>query len=143
MLYALFSWDGRLGRLAYFGYSMLLSTVLGVIGLVLLLPLRNAESGLGVGIAIGVILVLAAIFGSFCLAAKRLHDLDMSAWHYAWIILLPAFLNGLGFGMATQKGSEFTGLVISAIGSVISLGVALFLMLWPGTDGTNSFGERP
>ena len=142
MLYALFSWSGRLGRLAYFGYSMLLATILVVLGLVLLLPLRNAESGLGVGIAITVILVLAAIFGGFCLAAKRLHDLDMSAWHYAWILLVPAFFNGLGMAMK-QTGSDVPGLVVSLVGSVISLGVGLFLLFWPGTDGTNRFGERP
>jgi uncharacterized membrane protein YhaH (DUF805 family) len=142
MLYALFSWSGRLGRLAYFGYSMLLITVLVVIGLILLLPLRNAESGTGVGIAIVVILALAAIFGGFCLAAKRLHDLDMSAWHYAWIILVPAFFNGLGAAMK-QSGMEVPGLLTGLVGSLISLGVGLFLLFWPGTDGTNRFGERP
>jgi uncharacterized membrane protein YhaH (DUF805 family) len=142
MLYALFSWSGRLGRLAYFGYSMLLITILVVLGLILLLPLYNAQSGMGVGIAIAAILALAAIFGGFCLAAKRLHDLDMSAWHYAWIILVPAFFNGLGTAMQ-KSGSELSGLVVSLIGSVISLGVGLFLLFWPGTDGTNRFGERP
>jgi uncharacterized membrane protein YhaH (DUF805 family) len=142
MLYALFSWSGRLGRLAYFGYSVLLITVLVVLGLILLLPLYNAQTGAGVGIAIGVILALMAIFGGFCLAAKRLHDLDMSAWHYAWIILVPGFFNGLGTAMQ-KTGSELPGLIVSLIGSVISLGVGLFLMFWPGTDGTNRFGERP
>jgi uncharacterized membrane protein YhaH (DUF805 family) len=142
MLYALFSWSGRLGRLAYFGYSMLLGTVLVVLGLILLLPLYNAQSGMGVGIAIAVILALMAIFGGFCLAAKRLHDLDMSAWHYAWIILVPSFFNGLGLAMK-QGGMEVPGLLTSLVGSVISLGVGLFLLFWPGTDGTNRFGERP
>jgi uncharacterized membrane protein YhaH (DUF805 family) len=141
MLYALFSWSGRLGRLAYFGYSMVLVAVLLVLGLILLLPLRNAENGLGVGIAIGAILVLMGLFGGFCLAAKRLHDLNMSAWHYAWIILVPAFLNGLGAAIK-QTGMELPGLLTSLVGSVISLGVGLFLLFWPGTDGANDYGER-
>jgi uncharacterized membrane protein YhaH (DUF805 family) len=142
MLFALFSWGGRMGRLAYFGYSFLLIGVLTVIGLVLLLPLRNAgDGGLGVGIAIGAILVLALLYGGFCLAAKRLHDLDLPAWHYAWIVLLPAFLNGAGAAMK-QTGAELPGLLTGLLGSVISLLVGLYLLFWPGTDGPNNYGER-
>lgn len=141
MLFALFSWGGRMGRLAYFGYSMLLATVLVVLGLVLLLPLRNAENGQGVGIAITVILVLMGLFGGFCLAAKRLHDLNMTAWHYAWIVFVPATFQGLGLGLQ-HSGSPFPGLVIMLLGSAISLFVSLFLLFWPGTDGANDYGER-
>jgi uncharacterized membrane protein YhaH (DUF805 family) len=142
MLFALFSWSGRLGRLAYFGYSILLVTVLLVLGLVLLLPLRNASDGTGVGIAIAVILVLMAIWGGFCLVAKRLHDLDVSAWHYAWIILVPALCDGSGT-VLKQSGMTLPGLLTSLLGAVISLLVGVFLLFWPGTDGTNRFGERP
>jgi len=142
MLFALFSWGGRMGRLAYFGYSFLLVGVLAVIGLVLLLPLRNAgDGGLGVGIAIGAILTLALFSGGFCLAAKRLHDLNLPAWHYAWIVLVPAFLNGVGQVMR-QSGAEFPGLLTGLLGSVISILVGLFLLFWPGTDGANDYGER-
>jgi uncharacterized membrane protein YhaH (DUF805 family) len=142
MLYALFSWSGRLGRLAYFGYSLLLSVILSVLGLILLLPLRNAPDAMGITITINVILVLMAVFGQFCLAAKRLHDLDMSAWHYVWIIFAPALFIGVGAGMS-QAGMTFPGLVTMLLGALISLLIALFLMFWPGTDGTNQFGERP
>lgn len=142
MLFALFSWTDRMGRLAYFGYSMLLGAVLVVLGLILLLPLRNAENGRGVGIAIVVILVLMAIWGGFCLAAKRLHDLNMSAWHYAWIILVPAVFQGFGAAMK-QLDMTLPALFMALLGSVISLGAGLFLLLWPGTDGTNDYGERP
>ena len=142
MLFALFSWAGRLGRLAYFGYSLLLGVILGVLGLVLLLPLRNAEDGEGVAIAIVVVLAFMGILGGFCLAAKRLHDLDMSAWHYLWIIFAPALFNGLGAGLL-QAGMKFPGLMSTIFGSMISLLMALFLLFWPGTDGANRFGERP
>jgi uncharacterized membrane protein YhaH (DUF805 family) len=142
MLFALFSWGGRMGRLAYFGYSFLLIGVLTVIGLILLLPLRNAgNGGLAVGIVIGAILVLALLYGGFCLAAKRLHDLNLPAWHYAWIVLLPAFLNGAGQAMK-QTGAELPGLLTGLLGSVISLIVGLFLLFWPGTNGANDYGER-
>ena len=142
MLFALFSWSGRLGRLAYFGYSFLLVAVLVVLGLIFLLPLRNAADGTGVAIAIMVVLGLMGLFGGFCLAAKRLHDLDMSAWHYVWIIFVPAFFNGSGAAMK-QLGMTLPGLLTSLLGSLISLLVGLYLLFWPGTDGTNRCGERP
>src|SRR4051794_36568115 len=138
MLFALFSWSGRLGRLAYFGYSFLLIAVLVVLGLILLLPLRNAADGMGIAIAIGALLVLIGLCGGFCLAAKRLHDLDMSAWHYVWIIFVPAFFNGAGEAMK-QLGMQLPGLLTSLVGSLISLLVGLYLLFWPGTDGTNRY----
>lgn len=142
MLFALFSWSDRMGRLAYFGYTSLLGAILGVLGLILLLPLRNAEGGKAVGVIIVILLVAMGLWGGFCLMAKRLHDLDMSAWHYAWIVLVPAFFQGLGFALLGMD-MKLPGLLVIMTGSVISLGVTLFLMLWPGTDGTNQYGERP
>ncbi|WP_395021464.1 DUF805 domain-containing protein [Dongia sp.] len=140
MLFALFSWGSRMGRLSYFGYSVLLGIVLVVLGLILLLPLRNATNAQGVTIAIVLILVAMAIWGGFCLAAKRLHDINLSAWHYAWMIVVPAICNGLGAAM--QETMKVPGLTLIIIGGVISLSVGLFLLLWPGTDGPNDYGER-
>jgi uncharacterized membrane protein YhaH (DUF805 family) len=142
MLFALFSWSGRMGRLSYFGYSILLVAVLLGLGLLLLLPLRNAVDATGVIIAISVLLGAMGVLGGFSLAAKRLHDLDMSAWHYVWIIFAPAILSGVGAAMQ-QAGMTFPGLMASLMGALISLVMALFLLLWPGTDGANQFGERP
>ena len=142
MLFALFSWGGRLGRLAYFGYSFLLTSVLVGLGFILLWPLRNAEDAQGVTIAIVVILALMAIMGGFCLAAKRLHDLDMSAWHYVWMSFVPGIFQGSGFALK-QQGMTLPGLGMTLLGLLVSLVVGLFLLFWPGTDGTNQFGERP
>jgi len=142
MLFALFSWSDRMGRLAYFGYTSALGAILGVLGLILLLPLRNAENGKAMGIIIVILLVAMALWGGFCLMAKRLHDLDMSAWHYAWIVMVPAFFHGLGVALLGTD-MKFPGLLAITAGSVISLGVTLFLMFWRGTDGTNQYGERP
>jgi uncharacterized membrane protein YhaH (DUF805 family) len=141
MLFALFSWSGRMGRLAYFGYSFLLIGVLAVLGLIFLLPLRNATDGHGVAIAIVVVLVLMGICGGFCLAAKRLHDLNLPAWHYVWMIFIPALFNGFGAAMQ-QPAMKLPGLMSSLVGSLISLLIGLYLLFWPGTDGPNDFGER-
>jgi uncharacterized membrane protein YhaH (DUF805 family) len=142
MLYALFSWSGRLGRLGYFGYSLLLCVILVVLSLLLLAPLRSAPDAQGVTIAITVLLSVMGILGGFCLAAKRLHDVDLSAWHYVWIIFIPALLNGVGVALRSL-GNTVPGLVISLAGLTFSLLVYFVLLLWPGTDGTNRFGERP
>jgi uncharacterized membrane protein YhaH (DUF805 family) len=143
MLFALFSWGGRMGRLAYFGYSILLSVMLVVLNLVLLLPLRNAPDAKGITIAITLILGAMGIWGGFCLAAKRLHDVDLSAWYYVWIILIPALLNGVGVAMRhPEVGMTVPGLVVSLAGLTFLLLVYLILLFWPGTDGTNRYGER-
>src|SRR6187402_526293 len=134
MLFALFSWSGRLGRLAYFGYSFLLVGILVVLGLILLLPLRNAVDAQGITIAIVILLALIGICGGFCLAAKRLHDVDMSAWHYAWMILVPATLQSVGLVMNRAEQSV-PGMFIGLLGSLLSFLIGLFLLVWPGTDG--------
>jgi uncharacterized membrane protein YhaH (DUF805 family) len=142
MLFALFSWSGRMGRLSYFGYSSLLGAVIGFLALILLLPLRNAENAAGVTATIVVILILMAVMGGFCLAAKRLHDLDLSAWYYAWIVFVPGTLQIIGL-VLLSKEMKFPGLLCITFGSAISFFASVFLLLWPGTDGTNRFGERP
>lgn len=141
MLFALFSWGGRMGRLAYFGYSILLTFTLVILGLILLLPLRNATDAKGVTIAIIVILAAMAIWGGFCLAAKRLHDVNLTAWHYAWMVIFPTICSGFGAAFK-ELGMVVPGLVSTIVGGVISLGAGLFLLLWPGSEGTNDYGER-
>jgi uncharacterized membrane protein YhaH (DUF805 family) len=142
MLFALFSWSGRMGRLAYLGYSLLLIAVIVGLGLLLLMPLRNAEDAKGVTVTITIVLGVMGIMGGFSLAAKRLHDLDMSAWHYVWIVFVPLILNGFGVAMQ-QAGTNLPGLMATLVAGLISVVMGLFLLLWPGTDGTNRFGERP
>jgi uncharacterized membrane protein YhaH (DUF805 family) len=135
MLEAFLFLSGRLGRLAYFGYSILLALVLGLIALVMIWPAYNTPNQ-GLVITVAVVVVGAiAIWCGICLAVKRLHDLDLSGWHYAWMALVPGVINGLGVGMQS--------IPTRAVGGVLSLGIGLYLLLWPGTDGMNRFGYRP
>jgi len=135
MLEAWFVWSGRMRRLAYFGYSLLLGVILFVIALILILPTRGSPNGPMVTAVVVILLGIVALFAGFCLCAKRLHDLDLAAWHYIWMILLPSIVSGIG--TATQQ------LALNAVGGLFSLCIGLYLLLWPGTDGTNRFGYRP
>jgi uncharacterized membrane protein YhaH (DUF805 family) len=135
MLEAFFLLSGRLGRLAYFGYSLVFGVVLVVIALVLILPTRNSPNGPMVLIVVGIILGLIALWGGIALSVKRLHDLDMSGWHYAWMVVLPGILNAIG-----NLGHM---LAVSIVALVFSLAVWIYLQFWPGTDGMNRYGYRP
>jgi uncharacterized membrane protein YhaH (DUF805 family) len=135
MLEAFILLSGRLGRLAYFGYSIVFGIVLAIIAAILILPARNSPNGLTVVIVASVILFLIALWGGIALSVKRLHDLDLSGWHYAWMALVPGVFNGIGSGAHI--------IALNAIGAVLSLGIGLYLLFWPGTDGMNRYGYRP
>ncbi len=125
--------SGRLSRLPYFGYSVLLIVVAVILSFVAIFALQSATGGLSIlGVVIAVVVGLGTLWGSIAIAVKRLHDVNMSGWHYLWMALVPGIINGVG---NTQHS---TGL--QAIGGLISLGVWVFLLFWPGTPGPNRFG---
>ncbi len=75
--------------------------------------LFGASEGAGVGLLSG-LFSLATFLPSICVAGRRLHDRDMSAW---WLLLV--FIPLLGFL------------------------VLLFFYVQKGTDGPNRFGPDP
>jgi uncharacterized membrane protein YhaH (DUF805 family) len=135
MLEAFLFLSGRLGRLAYFGYSILLWLVLTLIAVIMVWPAYKTPNQDTVILLASLIVGALAIWGGLALTVKRLHDLDMSGWHYLWMGLLPALVNGVGRGMHS--------LPITIAGVVLSLVFGLFLLFWPGTDGSNAYGYRP
>jgi uncharacterized membrane protein YhaH (DUF805 family) len=135
MLEAFILLSGRLGRLAYFGYSIVFGIVLAVIAALLILPSRNSPSGGTVIIVTVIIVGLVGLWGGIALSVKRLHDLDKSGWHYAWMVLVPGLINGIGRGAGIPA--------VAAIGGLLSLGIWVYLVFWPGTPGYNRFGEQP
>jgi len=135
VLQALFALEGRLGRLAYFGYSLLLGLVLAVLAFLLLLPVHNPQNNVNALIAVFAVVGVIGTWCSISLGVKRLHDLNLSGWHYAWMALVPAAMEAVG--KVTNE------LAISAVAGLISLLIGLYLLFWPGTDGPNDFGEAP
>jgi uncharacterized membrane protein YhaH (DUF805 family) len=125
--------SGRLSRLPYFGYSVLLIVITLVLSMIAIFALESDSGGLSaIGIVIAVVAGLGMLWGSIAIAVKRLHDLNMSGWHYVWMVLVPAIFNGIG------TANHSTG--IQTGGSLISLAIWAFLLFAPGTPGPNRFG---
>ncbi len=104
-------------------------TVLGLMLLLALLGVGAAGAGVLGVLAVPLALLLAWMGGVN--TVRRLHDMDRSGWHLAWIIALSTLGNLLG-----QAGQA----ALSGVLGVASLAVFLGLCLIPGTHGPNRFG---
>lgn len=128
----LFSYQGRIGRLRYFGLStgvlfvLLLSVFL--VGFAAMLLESYALFFLFLPIwAVGLV-------AQTMLGIRRLHDLDLSGWWYVPCLLVMT----VGGQMATS--GEPT---LAAIGTIVYLAPSLLLLLKAGTEGPNRFGPPP
>ena len=101
---SIWSFDGRFGRLEYFSFNIVATTVWLAVSWLLLLTKM-----------LWLVALPSLPFMAFALilTARRLHDLDRSGW---WMLLL----------------------FVPFVGTLLSLA----LLFWPGTDGTNSYGEE-
>jgi uncharacterized membrane protein YhaH (DUF805 family) len=125
----LFTFEGRLGRLAYFGYTILLV----LIGIVAALLASVVAGAIGIlGILLMFIIAVAMIWSGLSLGARRLHDMDMSGWFYVPILLIPGAIGS--FGQTHHSDMLTIG------GGLMSLFFTLFLTFWPGTSGSNRYG---
>lgn len=149
----LFSFRGRASRLAYVGG--VLAALLGLV-----LPWASAGT-VGIGLELAIHAVLRAVYpegaaafaraglaawlmilvGTVCaaasfwllaaMAAKRLQDLGLSGWHFAWLVALSLL------GEFAQNG------VVDTAAALIVSGALLLLALLPGTRGANRYGPSP
>ena len=107
-------------------------TVLGLMVLLGLLGVGAAGAGVLAVLALPLALLLAWMGGVN--TVRRLHDMDRTGWHLAWIIALSTLGNLVG-----QAGLS----AASAVLGVASLAVFLGLCLIPGTPGPNRYGPPP
>lgn len=121
--------EGRIARLPYFGFSLVLT-----IPYMLLAYLLASLFG-----ALGSILVLASYalvaYPYYCLMAKRLQDFNQPGKWAAAIIGLGLLASLLQFVAALQS----VGYGVSLVQLVIGLAVLLI----PGTTGANEYGDQP
>ena len=118
MTQLLFSFYGRLGRLAFFLWSVLITVVAAAAYLVLVTVTQTPPNQTSFGDTMTVVIMLAVlavtIWVSFALSVKRFHDMEASGW---WSFLL----------------------IIPYVGFI----VAVVLCFVNGTDGPNKYGAEP
>lgn len=90
-----FSVEGRIGRLRYLAWSMVLTLVtLPIIGIFALIALglvgADSTSGLIIGGIFAVFLFLALLIVSIMFSVQRLHDIGWSGW--LWLLTLVPFV---------------------------------------------------
>jgi len=116
----IFSTKGRIGRLRYLAYSMIYNIIiLFLIGIAsaILIPAASSASPEGASALITIIVAIMyipLIVTFFIVARRRLNDLNQSGW-LSLIMIVP--LLNVFFG--------------------------LYLLFWPGTNGTNEYGPAP
>jgi len=111
----LFSFDGRIGRGTYWGFTVAVIVLFCLLGGVMFMTtdFSNPQGGSGIGGILAFVAGLAIIWPALAIQAKRWHDVDKSAW---WILI--------GF--------------VPAVGALIAL---IFNGFLPGTPGPNRFGN--
>jgi uncharacterized membrane protein YhaH (DUF805 family) len=143
MLEAYFLLSGRMRRLPYFGYSLLL---IPIVGILVGLGAAFADNARSPFVAVLLVIGLAALFVAWAgtaLGVKRCHDLDRSGWFYFWLVLLPGAVSTTLSLDIHGSHVELGVPVIGGIAGLISALGGLYLLLARGTDGPNRFGYPP
>ncbi|MDJ0777536.1 MAG: DUF805 domain-containing protein [Gammaproteobacteria bacterium] len=117
---SIFSFNGRIGRLRYLAYSFAVNFVL----MLVMIPLMGATAFVGgaagpesmgvLGMVAMALFYIVTIVISVMFSKRRLNDLNRSGW---WFLLF--------------------------IIPIVNLLLAIYLIFFPGTDGSNDFGPAP
>lgn len=107
---------GRLGRVRYLGYSMVISFIamIAIFAIGGIASVIGGGSGSTVLTVLGIIVYLVMLPCSFILMIKRFHDMNRTGW-----------------------------LSLALIVPVVNIVLGLMLLFVPGTKGTNSYGPQP
>ena len=113
----IFSFNGRIGRMRYLAYGIGLNFLL----MAIMIPLGGATAAMGgeagmsmIGMLVIGIFYVATIAVSVMFAKRRLNDLNRSGWWFL-LFLIP----------------------------IVNLLMAIYLVFFPGSDGSNNFGPAP
>lgn len=95
----LFTFEGRINRAKYFGYSLLLSFILMFIGYIA----EYTDSTFLVYIYLISAIIVSVI--NICLTIKRLHDIERAGTHY-FLLLIPLYNIYLQLLLLFKKGTD-------------------------------------
>ncbi len=129
--------SGRIGRLDYLKSQLFILTIAAGLGSLSFLTFSK------VLFVISFIYICIYLWLTFCLIAKRLHDMGLSSW----MLLIPILLT-FRLTINTGSGSHSYGILSMVFGNIadyISMGIfiALFIALISikGTNTDNKYGK--
>ena len=118
---AIFSFQGRLGRLRYlaYGFGTMFAAMLVMIPLVGASAFLGGAAGGEQGMSVVAMVILAVVYIaiivlSVMFAKRRFNDLNRSGW---WILL--------------------------TLVPIVNIAVYIYMMFFPGTEGSNDYGPAP
>jgi len=132
--------SGRMRRLPYLGYSILLAPIAIVMVLLGIWALSSARFPVLGSILLAVLLGAFITWAGLALGVKRCHDFNKSGWFYFWVVWLPGALTttfSVHWGSANY---DFQIPVIGEIAGVVALIGGLYVLFKRGTDGPNQYG---
>ena len=143
MIEAYLMLSGRMRRLPYFGYSILLVPVVLLLVFLGAWAVSNARYPVGMSILLVVLFGAFIAWAGFALGVKRCHDFERSGWFYFWLVWLPSLLSttlSIHWGSADY---ELRLPVVGGIAGLVALIGGLYVLFKRGTDGPNRFGYPP
>lgn len=125
--------QGRIGRLAYFGYGLAAGLIYAIIAAAVAMVLAPL---IGIGAVLVILIVyLPFLYFQYNLAAKRFHDLNKPS-QYAVYFMAVAFVSGV---LIRFESLQMVGMLVN----LLLLLVGLYLLFAPGTAGANDYGAAP
>jgi len=121
--------EGRVGRLAFFVFGLILGVINAVIAMVLTSLLGE------IGGIISLVVSLGVLYLHYNLAAKRFHDLNKPSQYAIYMIIVAVVASVVARIGSLQVVTMVLGLVL--------LAVSLYLLFMPGTTGANDYGAVP
>jgi len=140
MIAAYFSVGGRIRRLPYFGYSILLLPLVLVLSTLCLMALSSGHVPALIGLAMTAAVAVFFGWAGWALGIKRCHDFDRSGWFFFWMVWVPGAIGSTVTMHAGSLNFEWGVPVVGGIASLISAIGGLYVLFKRGTDGPNRFG---
>lgn len=130
---ALFSFTGRIGRMAYFGYFFVLCIFMAVFGAGAALVAKTGDGGAIVGGLMMIAMGIAYLWAGMAITVKRLHDINLSGLY---------LIGFYGIAIAAFALTQVNA-TVSILLYVAQAMIGLYIVFAPGTQGSNRFGPAP